>query len=869
MQRRSRKRKPSLTRAEWTLIGAILLWYAVTLFWYRGGLDWTGHRISTGLGVVALGVLVAGGRRPFDRLRAGTEGGAGGALRGSKAAVAERQSRCCGHPEDALEESNQDPHTLSPTAAEPPSNNASGTPQQSQRDSATSPKVTRNGGPAAPQRRFATLLRFPAFWLGVVVLGYMGIQLWNQAWEYFPLGDGIAYLIPVDHVTWLPSGVSIHVTADNNPLNGFLQVALPWLLFCVVAIGLRRRGVSEAGGRGTEDGGRGTEDGGRRTEDGGRRTEAGGRGTEAGGRRTGDGGALRSSEAAVAGSAEQHVAERQSRCCGHPEDALEESNQDPYTLSPTAASPPSNGGFAAPQRAHRAPATVATRLSNVTGGDPQRRPCRPQRSARQRRRRRSPGLRSSPTDARWVLAIGFLIITGLWSLMALWHYYAGMTHLYGFIDIGRNNTPPYWGSLRNPRHGGFLQMLGTVLALALAFRELRKGEVAMRSGLPWFYFGVAAFFTYATVQTLSRGSTALTVLLWCFAAVVGLLWGWRSRIKGVIPAVCTFFVLFLIGAGSFLYLNLQNPDNRDFQNVFRKAVTQWEGEGDVGRNILYRVGWRMHQANAPMGTGIGSFGLLYRGYVELGEERITQTELWWQRDPVTGDYVRDPETGVHIPVMIPIQFWHAHNDALQFLIELGWIGFTPLVLLFFYPFFAHVLHAVRAGLPSAALRGSEAAVAGSAEQNVAERRSRCCGHPEDALEESNQDPHTLSPTAAEPPRNIPEGDPQRSAAARNVTGGDPQRARRAPPPTSASPTRNSASGTPQQSQRDSATSPKVTRNGGSAAPRAVPETLILLFGIVLVAMASVFDFPMRTPAFGLFFGLIAALAMPEARRPEA
>jgi len=486
-----RPRAPIPLRERLILAG-LLVWFAVTLFWYRAGLDWTGHRVSAVLGLITflIAFIPGGGRFPVS---------------------------------------------------------------------------------AAPAKR---LLRFVPFWLGLVVLLYMAIQILNPAWTYRSLSGGLAAMVGLDHVGWLPSGVRVPVQADNNPYNGFLQVALPWMLFCIVAVGFdsierpRRR------------------------------------------RRK------RSSAVVPSGASES---------------------------CPDTEAPPAPGPYAfAPPSLPRA----------------------------------------------WsLLANGALLITGLWVLMALIHYYSGQTHLYGLIDIGRNNTPPFWGSMKNPRHGGYLQLLATALSLALAFQTLaRRDQRATRSGLPWFYFCVAVFFSLATLQTFSRGASVLTLGLWLGAVVLGLLWGWRAKVPGLVPASLVFLGLVILGGGGFLALNLSGHGNRDFQSVMGKAISQWKGEGDVSRNILYRVGWRYHEAHPWTGTGIGSWGFFYRRHVAPGEEQVSMVRRGWLRDPETNQLLRHPKTDDRVPRMIPFQFWHAHNDWLQYLCELGWIGFTPLALLVLSPF---------------------------------------------------------------------------------------------------------------------------------------------------------------------------------------
>ena len=66
LNRRTWRNKPIPTRERW-LIGLIVLWIGVTLFWYRGGLGWTGNLISLGVGlIVYLTAFIPFGSR-FER----------------------------------------------------------------------------------------------------------------------------------------------------------------------------------------------------------------------------------------------------------------------------------------------------------------------------------------------------------------------------------------------------------------------------------------------------------------------------------------------------------------------------------------------------------------------------------------------------------------------------------------------------------------------------------------------------------------------------------------------------------------------------------------------------------------------------------
>ena len=84
------------------------------------------------------------------------------------------------------------------------------------------------------------LLRFPFFWLGLIYFGYVLIQIYNPAWQFFRLGAGWA-VMPIKHIAWLPHGVA---GAPIEMMNGWRTLLIqitPWLLVCALWVGITRR----------------------------------------------------------------------------------------------------------------------------------------------------------------------------------------------------------------------------------------------------------------------------------------------------------------------------------------------------------------------------------------------------------------------------------------------------------------------------------------------------------------------------------------------------------------------------------------------------------------------------------------------------
>ncbi len=99
-------------------------------------------------------------------------------------------------------------------------------------------------GELAPQGAFtlhpaSKLLRFPIFWIGLLFLGYVACQALNPAW--LRVTAGVFWMLtPIDHVTWLPSGVD----APFERMNAWRMLCIwggAWALGCGLWVGITRR----------------------------------------------------------------------------------------------------------------------------------------------------------------------------------------------------------------------------------------------------------------------------------------------------------------------------------------------------------------------------------------------------------------------------------------------------------------------------------------------------------------------------------------------------------------------------------------------------------------------------------------------------
>jgi hypothetical protein len=93
------------------------------------------------------------------------------------------------------------------------------------------------------------LVRFPLFWLGVLLLGYMAIQGLNPNWHvvFRSFYYRVLPLKPDEFVAWLPTGVDAPALLEReNPggMNAFRQMLVfgtPWLLLCALWCGVKSK----------------------------------------------------------------------------------------------------------------------------------------------------------------------------------------------------------------------------------------------------------------------------------------------------------------------------------------------------------------------------------------------------------------------------------------------------------------------------------------------------------------------------------------------------------------------------------------------------------------------------------------------------
>lgn len=87
-----------------------------------------------------------------------------------------------------------------------------------------------------PGRR---LLRFPVFWLGLALLGYVLLQAINPVWAHTTDGK-VFWMTRVPGSDWLPPGVQVPFE-KWGPWRVFMVFGAAWLTACAIWVGFTRR----------------------------------------------------------------------------------------------------------------------------------------------------------------------------------------------------------------------------------------------------------------------------------------------------------------------------------------------------------------------------------------------------------------------------------------------------------------------------------------------------------------------------------------------------------------------------------------------------------------------------------------------------
>ena len=191
----------------------------------------------------------------------------------------------------------------------------------------------------------------------------------------------------------------------------------------------------------------------------------------------------------------------------------------------------------------------------------------------------------------------------------------------------------FGGLLANTNHQATACIIGMVLAVGLAIEaRIRAARGETRPYTHWWYVGLAGFFLLSTPLSTARAGLviALPALALALLLTGGLPLARIGRSKRATGLALGLTVLAIVGV---------------------RAALGWMAVDEAGelRHTLRGAAMAMGNAEAPLGSGIGSFVQVF--------EQGAPPRLW------LAQYVN-----------------HAHNEYAQWWLTAGWLGMLVLVL---------------------------------------------------------------------------------------------------------------------------------------------------------------------------------------------
>lgn len=239
-------------------------------------------------------------------------------------------------------------------------------------------------------------------------------------------------------------------------------------------------------------------------------------------------------------------------------------------------------------------------------------------------------------------------------------------HLLGsdrILDFHFSPNPFFFATFVYKNHWAAFCLLAICASLGLFFHGFARRQHAARatrnSPLPFF---VAAPILLALTIPLAGSRSGTGLLFLIFVAVIAKVGGqllrradMSSQRKRIAAALLTAAFAGVVGYG---YALAETSIQGGLRTTEQQVQAYLEFDQLEDRFYISRDTWNMAAAKPAYGWGLGSFPLVIPAY--------------------QGDEFRDPETGE-----ISRYFVDAHNDWLQFLSEIGWLG---LILLLAPPF---------------------------------------------------------------------------------------------------------------------------------------------------------------------------------------
>lgn len=230
------------------------------------------------------------------------------------------------------------------------------------------------------------------------------------------------------------------------------------------------------------------------------------------------------------------------------------------------------------------------------------------------------------------------------------------------IEGGANYS---FASFIYKNHAGTFFALQSIVSMGLTVHFARRARRNRGESNPAIFFGLASvFLAVAVLMTFSRGATLL------LGGVVGIITIYLAIGIFQRSGVGRSLVLFLVLICGVAVLGLISAPLVDYDRTMTRLMRLVEEDSHdqsvLKRKIAWEAGLDMASERPYRGWGAGGFRFLFPKY------QVSRPEITYHIHP----------SGVR-----QFAFWeHLHNDYLQFLIELGRIGSSLLLLAFFTGF---------------------------------------------------------------------------------------------------------------------------------------------------------------------------------------
>ncbi|TFB13950.1 hypothetical protein E3V33_00125 [Candidatus Marinimicrobia bacterium MT.SAG.4] len=234
---------------------------------------------------------------------------------------------------------------------------------------------------------------------------------------------------------------------------------------------------------------------------------------------------------------------------------------------------------------------------------------------------------------RYILPLS--VIMSIWGIYQFWTVSAKTIGWKGHSDWGRSEAMfAQANSL-----GGYLSI---ILVLLIVFYIYEK---RLRRSIVLYFFFLLIFTTFIT--TYSRASWGSFFISTClFLFLVGL-----KHIKVLLPKLITL----LSGMAMIFMLLSEVPESNVLSRVQSITAENHMPAGLQSRIAIWIPAWKLAVENPLIGTGVGTYHIAFHSKSET-------------------DYT--------------VQIWMAHNDYVQFLSEIGFIGTTAIIaFLIFYLYY--------------------------------------------------------------------------------------------------------------------------------------------------------------------------------------